>query len=242
MAVSRRTAILAGAAGVAASSPSGAAATAPPPHVVLLGDSIFDNKAYVGAGPSVLDQMHAALGDGGTASLLAVDGSVVDDLPRQLARLPGGATHLVLSAGGNDALRAEPLLFQNAGTVAEALLALEAVQAEFAMRYRVMLDRVLDRGLPLAVCTIYDPNFEDDEQQKVSRAALALFNDVITRAAFARGLPVVDLRVIFDRRSYYANPIEPGPEGGARLVAAILECIGTHDFARARASVFGTPS
>jgi hypothetical protein len=57
-------------------------------HVILLGDSIFDNAAYVSGGPDVVSQLRAALPAGWQASLLAVDGAVITDVPRQLARMP----------------------------------------------------------------------------------------------------------------------------------------------------------
>ncbi len=73
-------------------------------HVVLLGDSVFDNGAYVGGGPDVVAQLRERLPRGSEATLLAVDGSVASGVERQLARLPEGATHLVVSTVGNDAL------------------------------------------------------------------------------------------------------------------------------------------
>src|SRR3954469_14402874 len=70
-------------------------------QVVLLGDSIFDNKAYVGSGPDVVAQLRASLPRGWQASLAAVDGAVTGDIARQLGRVPGDASHLVVSIGGN---------------------------------------------------------------------------------------------------------------------------------------------
>ena len=73
-------------------------------HVVLLGDSIFDNERYVPGGPDVVGHLRNELPAGWTATLLAVDGAVVNDVPRQLRKLPANADCLVVSAGGNDAL------------------------------------------------------------------------------------------------------------------------------------------
>jgi hypothetical protein len=83
-----------------------------------------------------------------------------------------------------------------------------------------MLDLVLAAGLPTAVCTIYDtpPSGPD---QPVIKAALALFNDRITRAAFSRRLPLIDLRLICSDDSDYANPIEPSVQGGDKIAGAI---------------------
>src|SRR5947209_17191911 len=76
----------------------------PMSYVVLLGDSIFDNARYVPDRPPVIEQVRRGLPPGWQASLLAVDGHLTRDVPRQLARLPADATHLFVSVGGNDAL------------------------------------------------------------------------------------------------------------------------------------------
>lgn len=56
--------------------------------------------------------------------------------------------------------------------------------------------------------------------------ALALFNDVITRAVFAYGLDLVDLRLICDDSADYANPIEPSFAGGQKIAEAIARFAG----------------
>jgi lysophospholipase L1-like esterase len=189
-------------------------------HIVLLGDSIFDNAVYVPGSPDVVRQLRGALPSGWQATLLAVDGAVVDGVARQLGRLPNDASMLVVSVGGNDALGESHLLRQGAGTVGEAVGLLAAAQQDFARRYEAMVEALAGRSLPVALCTIYDASFPPPEGT-VIRAALTLFNDVITRAAFARGLPVIDLRLICDRAEDYANPIEPSVAGGAKIAAAI---------------------
>src|SRR4051812_42542033 len=75
------------------------------PHVVLLGDSIFDNHRYVIPGGDVLTQVRAQLPHRATATLRAVDGAVTAGLSAQLRDLPADATHLFVSIGGNDALQ-----------------------------------------------------------------------------------------------------------------------------------------
>jgi lysophospholipase L1-like esterase len=193
-------------------------------HLVLLGDSIFDNARYVPGEPDVAAQVRAALPNGWSASLLAGDGSVAGQVPAQVRRLPAGATHLVVSVGGNDALMAADLLHARIGTVAEGLVALAAARDSFADSYRKMLEAVLETGLPTAVCTIYDtPSWARD--QRAIKAALALFNDAVTRAAFSRGVPVIDLRLICDADEDYANPIEPSAKGGAKIAAAIARFV-----------------
>ena len=94
-------------------------------HVVLLGDSVFDNAAYVMAGaPDVIRQVRQRLPFGSKATLAAVDGSKTRDVRAQLRYLPADATHLLVSAGGNDALSSSDFLTTPARSTAEALLGL----------------------------------------------------------------------------------------------------------------------
>ncbi|OUM43335.1 SGNH/GDSL hydrolase family protein [Arthrobacter sedimenti] len=189
-------------------------------HMVLLGDSIFDNGRYVDGGPDVVEQVRDALPQDWKATLLAIDGDVTSGVARQLRALPPDATHLVVSVGGNDALGYQHLLQRPVRGVADALLAFSAAQQDFARDYEAMIDAVTAVGLPTAVCTIYDtPSSEPG--YAVIRTALAFFNDCITRAAFSRGVSVVDLRLVCDDDGDYANPIEPSVQGGRKIAAAI---------------------
>ena len=206
-------------------------------HVVLLGDSIFDNAAYVLGGPDVVRQLREVLPPGTRATLLAVDGAVTAGVQRQLERLPPDASLLVVSAGGNDALGEAHLLQQSVRTIGEGMGQLAKSQRRFAEGYNSMLDQVRERGLPTAVCTIYDANFPPPEGQVIT-AALSLFNDAITRAAFARRLPLIDLRLICDDPGDYANPIEPSVQGGAKIAAAIAALI--QDYRSGRSIVFAS--
>ena len=207
-------------------------------HVVLLGDSVFDNAAYVGGGPDVVAQLGAALPAGWRATLRAVDGSVTADVARQLRGVPPDATHLVVSAGGNDALRQAGLLEERAGSVAEALARLSEAAGRFERDYREMLGALLARRLPSAVSTVYYPRFPDPTLQRLAVAALAHFNDAIIRAAFAEGLPLIDLRLVCGDDLDYANPIEPSARGGDKIARAITRAVAEHDFAAGRTSVF----
>jgi lysophospholipase L1-like esterase len=209
-----------------------------PGHVVLLGDSVFDNAAYVAGGPDLVRQLRARLPGDWRATLLAVDGAVTRGVAAQLARMPPDASHLVVSVGGNDALRDEATLAQPARNLAAALLALGALRERFAAEYRAMLEGVLRRGLPTAVCTVYDPRFADPQRQRVAVTGLALFNDVIGRLAFAQGIPLLDLRLICSEDADYANPIEPSAQGGAKIAGAIARLVAAHDFSARRSAVF----
>jgi GDSL-like Lipase/Acylhydrolase family len=207
-------------------------------HIVLLGDSIFDNGAYVEGGPDVISQLKSVLPAGWTATLLAIDGSITNDVLAQIPKIPETATHLIVSAGGNDGLAEAYVLQQPAGSVAAAIEKLAAIRAGFQLKYSRMLDSLLQCQKPLAVCTVYDPHFPDPHMQLLTTTALNLFNDCIIREAAIRGLPVLDLRLICTQPEDYANEIEPGVSGGQKIAAAILNLVQQHDFSRRRASLY----
>lgn len=207
-------------------------------HVVLLGDSVFDNAAYVRGGPDVVAQLRGTLPEGWRATLAAVDGAVVAHVEGQLRRVLGDADFLVASAGGNDALAHVDILGRATRSMAEALNLLARIAGDFEGRYRAMVDRLLAPGLPAAVCTVYYPRFPDPDDQRLAVTALTVFNDAILRVAFEAGLPVLDLRLICDEDADYANPIEPSVQGGAKISRAIARLVTEHEFAAGRTGVF----
>lgn len=206
-------------------------------HVVLLGDSIFDNARYVPDRPPVIEQVRMGLPHPWKATLVAVDGHTTEDIARQVPRVPNDATHLIVSVGGNDALGASVLLREPAVTVGDALATLAEVLGEFRDAYTPMLASVLAVGKPTAVCTIYDaiPLLGAAEW-----AALVGFNDVISRAAVRAGIPLIDLRVICNAADDYSplSPIEPSVVGGAKIAEAICRLVLTHDFAKRCCTIY----
>ncbi len=194
-------------------------------HVVLLGDSIFDNAAYTGGAPDVVGQLRRRLPQGSKATLGAVDGGMIGDVRGQLQRLPADATHLILSVGGNDALDHIDFLGAPASSTAEALLGLAEIAAGFERRYHAMLNEVLARDLPTAICTIYYPRFPDTTLQTIAVTALSVFNDCIIRAALVHRLPLLDLRFVCTEDGDYADPIEPSARGGEKISRAIAEML-----------------
>ena len=171
---------------------------------------------------------------GRKATLLARDGAVISEIGNQLRGLPSDATHLVISVGGNDALRESGVLESSALSVADALTKLTEIGDGFGRAYGSMLTEVSRVGPPTAVCTIYEPRFPEAPRRKLAATALTLLNDK-TRQAFARGLTLIDLRLICDDDADFANPIEPSARGGAKIAQAISKFAGG---ATPRSSVF----
>ena len=190
-------------------------------HIALLGDSVIDNSAYVGGAPDVAEQLRTLVPDDWKVSRLAVDGAVSSSVLGQLEAVPKSATHLVISAGGNDALGESPLLDSPARSVDEVLLKLADIQDRFRRNYTTLLNAAARRKLPTAVCSVYDPRFPDPARRRIGTLALSVINDVITREAFVRQFTLIDLRTMFDEDSDFANPIEPSAKGGMKLARGI---------------------
>lgn len=207
------------------------------PHVVLLGDSIFDNGSYVPPGHAVIDQLRASLPDRWQATLLAVDGALVADVHEQIDRLPADATHLILSCGGNNALDHLLMVAHPVHTAGEGLALFDGIRQKFRAEYDALLSRLLDLERPLAVCTVYDtvPDLHGS-----MLAALSLFNELILRLAIGRRIPILDLRLVFDASSDYSelSSIEPSASGGTKLVRVMGEMLREHDFATRRSVIY----
>src|SRR5919202_7066700 len=98
-------------------------------QIALVGDSIFDNRAYTGGEPDVVSHLRAMLPKPWRATLVAIDGSTTFGIAAQAARVPADSSHIVVAVGGNDALMNEDLLAAPVRSSAETL-------AMFAERLR----------------------------------------------------------------------------------------------------------
>ena len=194
-------------------------------HVALLGDSIFDNRAYTGGEPDVVSHLRSILPAPWRATLLAIDGSVIADLRAQLKRVPRDASHLVVAVGGNDALMNQDLLATPVRSSSKTLALFGARVKVFELAYRRAIEAAVALGRHTTICTIYNGNLEEP-QATLSHVGLAIFNDAILRVAFEHGLTVIDLRSICSTPADYANSIEPSGSGGRKIAEAIARAIG----------------
>ena len=215
-------------------------------HIVLAGDSIFDNGIYVPGQPDVAQQLRNQLGEESNVTLLAIDGDVTIDVHNQLTQLPEDTSHLFISVGGNDALGLLHIFTDPVSSVGEGFLKFSRVQTTFQQEYKAMLENALSLNIPTTICTIYKPCFyhpdmsrvgsyvgngvSNTDLQNVSVTALTAFNDVILQEAVTTGIPLMDLRVMYDNVADYANPIEPSTIGGQKMVSVMESIINEHPF------------
>jgi hypothetical protein len=194
-------------------------------HIVLLGDSIFDNASYTHGEPDVVGHLRGLLPAGCSASLLAIDGSTTSDIEDQLASLPKDVSRAVVSVGGNDALLNADILNLPVASTRDALHLFGDRVGKFEQSYRAAILAVTRRVARVTVCTVYNGNLPANEAPS-ARVALMTFNDAILRVAFELGLDVIDLRLVCSEPTDYANPIEPSGSGGLKIARAIVDALG----------------
>ena len=113
-------------------------------HIVLLGDSVFDNASYVPGGPSVLEWLRRCLPRGSQATLLAVNGACVSNVSRQLARVPADATHLIVGRRRQRCPRVRgPRAARTGGFLPRGAVARDNIRAEFEREFRRMVTEVV---------------------------------------------------------------------------------------------------
>src|SRR5262245_22077181 len=195
-------------------------------RIILLGDSIIDNGAYVRPGePDVATQLQALMPEH-IVFKRAVDGAVCTDvLISQVSNLEI-SDFIILSAGGNDALQhIEMLQALNATTAMDVLVKLHTIREEFCRTYSPLLDRLANTHAQVMVLTVYNPCFDgygmDASYQQAAESAVSLFDDVIQQKAYRRSFKLLELRTLFTDQADYANPIEPSAIGGAKLAKAM---------------------
>ena len=190
-------------------------------HIALMGDSVFDNRNYVGTAPDVVTHLKKLLPTGWAATLCAIDGSTSSMIAAQMNRIPEDATFIVVSVGGNDALKHQNLLSNEAQNGLAVLSGLAHAASKFTDTYREALAELKALAKPITVCTIYNGHLPDPVGT-AARAAVAVFNDKIYMVANELSLAVLELRGICTEPSDFANPIEPSGKGGAKIARAIV--------------------
>jgi len=197
-------------------------------RIILLGDSIIDNGAYVHKGePDVTKQLQARL-PRRTVIMRAVDGAVAANVLASQVNGLESSDHVILSVGGNDALQHRDIL-ENAGglNAGDVLLRFWTIREEFRKTYTALLDRLAVTKAKVMVMTVYNPNFTEFGAcfQRMAESGVSLFNDVIQQEALARTFDILELRRLFTHKADYANPIEPSMLGGAKLANAMAEWV-----------------
>jgi len=198
--------------------------------VNLLGDSIIDNKIYVGPHElSVTEHLHNLSDD--VINSIAVDGHTTKDvIHAQLDLLPQYSTHQVLSIGGNDLLQNMYFLKnQERLTTNEVFEQAVGIMAPIKRRYQTIVEKLSLQDSNILLCTVYEGNLLNDpllyDIALSSKAMVSMLNDIVYSTANTYNAQVLELRTIFTMPKDYANPIEPSHIGGSKFALEINDWI-----------------
>jgi hypothetical protein len=202
-------------------------------HVVLLGDSTLDNGRYLDLAQgelSVEKQLHKrCMERGWNMTVLAQDGSLLDDVRlRQIPLIPECATHIVLSASGNDLLSLLNEMVVANFTLSSMYATIGNGLNQVAENYRDILRELKGLGCHLSCCTLYRPNFNHLFFKSLASFSLGLHNSRIKQISIDLDCSVIDFANIFDGGEDFANPLELSTIGGAKLVENVSAFIADH--------------
>ena len=196
-------------------------------HLLMLGDSVFDNGTYVPGEPDVKAQVSKRLNRLSNPTELtfeARDGAVMSDvLNHQIQDIPKDTTHIALSIGGNDLLGLSLYLEEKKGeSFQQNLIFLSQLKQKFSKDFQKVIQKINSLDIPFTVCTIYYAGPIEKEGSKridlgdelglsgtdvVVDAFDAAITEVADKAENCNG--IIDLRWLYDHPDCYANPIEP---------------------------------
>ena len=198
--------------------------------VNLLGDSIIDNKIYVGPYELSVTEHLYNLTDA-IINSIAVDGHTTKDvIHNQLNKLPHYSTHQVLSIGGNDLLQNINFLKNNDElSTKEVFEQAVGIMAPIKRRYQTIVEKLSLQNSNILLCTVYEGNLLNDpllyDIALSSKAMVSMLNDIVYSTANTYKAEVLELRNIFTTPKDYANPIEPSHIGGSKFALEINDWI-----------------
>lgn len=202
-------------------------------HVVLLGDSTLDNGRYLNLARgelSVERQLAKRCSEfGWEMTVLAQDGSMLEDIKqRQLPLIPATVTHVVLSASGNDLLSLLNQMVVANFTLSSMYGAIGSGLKQVAESYHALLKSLKQKGVHLACCTAYRPNFNHMLFKTLAVFSLGLHNSRIQESSVELDCSVIDLASLFDVDEDFANPLELSTRGGSKVVENIVAFVHDH--------------
>ena len=208
--------------------------------IFLFGDSLFDNGAYVGNGPTVTASLEAMWSAG--VERVARDAHVISSIPYQweeARRIGLNPAHdaVVVGVSGKDFLNRLHLWMEPCPTIADGLLQIHEILSSFYATYTAMVDEMVARGCRHLVLTTIYPVFDMQRIEymvtsvptRVSKTwaltspIINLMNSHIRAEAKRVGAKVVDLYHSDIEPNDIVFGIEPGPTASPKIAQAIVK-------------------
>jgi hypothetical protein len=205
-------------------------------HVVLLGDALLDAYGSIDKTPGEFEDALLP-GTRGQWKISVVPVAEIERAGPALV-LPGDATHAIIFIEGNHAIEQSGLLHGRHGAQEETLEQLTLAADEFERKLERLIHAAKSARLVIMVCTMFQPNYKDPARQRAACAALAVFNDRVTRRAAAAGVSLIDLRLICDEPGDYDKPTQLSKGGLQKAANTIRYAMFELDAGSRRCEVF----
>jgi hypothetical protein len=203
---------------------------------VLLGDVLLDAYSSIDKTPGAFED--AVLpGTRNQWKMTVVSAAEVERAGPSLA-LPGDATHAMIFIEGNHAIERSGLLEPRPHTYGQKLEQLWLAADEFERTLARLIHVAQAARLVIMVCTMFQPSYKDPVRQRTACAALAVFNDRVTRHAAEARVSLIDLRLICNEPGDYDKPTLLSRSGVNKIANVIRFAMFELDAGARRSEVF----
>ncbi len=205
-------------------------------HVVLLGDALLEAYTSIDKTPGKFED--AVLpGTRNQWRLSVVSAAEVERAGPALV-LPKDATHAMIFIEGNHAIEQSGLLDGRPDAYGQTLEQLSLAADEFERTLERLIHVAQAARLVIMVCTMFPPNYKDPVRQRTACAALAVFNDRVTKRAAAARVSLIDLRLTCTELDDYAKPTLLSKSGVQKVANVVRFAMYELDAGARRSEVF----
>jgi hypothetical protein len=205
-------------------------------HVVLLGDALLDAYSSIDKSPGKFEG-DILPGTRHPWKLSVVSAAEVERAGPALV-LPKDATHAMIFIEGNHAIEQSGLLDSRPGAYGQTLEQLTLAADEFERTLERLIHVAQAARLVIMVGTMFPPNYKDPLRQRTACAALAVFNDRVTKRAAAARASLIDLRLTCNEPEDYAKPTLLSKSGVQKVANVIRFAMYELDAGARRSEVF----
>jgi len=219
--------------------PSAASAPGQVPfrHVVLLGDALLDAYSTIDKTPGKFESaiLPGSRDDEWKLSVVSATEATREGPAHPL---PKDATHAMIFIEGNHAIEQSGLLDRRPDAYGQTLEQLSLAADEFERTLGRLIDVAQAARLVIMVCTMFQPNYKDPVRQRTASAALALFNDRVTKRAAAARVSLIDLRLACNEPEDYDKPTLLSKNGVQKVANVVRFAMYELDAGARRTEVF----
>jgi hypothetical protein len=205
-------------------------------HIVLLGDAMIDAYTSIDKTPGKFEDALLP-GTRGQWKISVVSAAEVERAGPALV-LPEDATHAIIFIEGNHAIEQSGLLHSRPDAYGQTLEQLSLAADEFERTLARLIHVAQAARLVIMVCTMFQPNYKDRARQLTACAALAVFNDRVTKRAAEARVSLIDLRLICNEPEDYDKPTQLSKSGLQKAANVIRFAMFELDAGARRSEVF----